>query len=62
MNPRAARRLVAYYRVSTDRQWQSGLGLEAQRKAVSDYLKGGAWELVGEFAEIESGEKPIGQN
>jgi DNA invertase Pin-like site-specific DNA recombinase len=57
MNPRSARRFVAYYRVSTDRQGQSGLGLDAQRKAISDYLKGGAWELVGEFTEIESGKK-----
>jgi DNA invertase Pin-like site-specific DNA recombinase len=57
MNPRSARRFVAYYRVSTDRQGQSGLGLEAQRKAVADYLNGGAWELVNEFTEIESGKK-----
>jgi DNA invertase Pin-like site-specific DNA recombinase len=57
MNPRAARRFVAYYRVSTDRQGQSGLGLEAQRKAIADYLNGGAWELVSEFTEIESGKK-----
>ena len=57
MNPRAARRFVAYYRVSTDRQGRSGLGLEAQQKAVAGYLNGGAWELVGEFVEIESGKK-----
>ena len=55
MNARAARRFVAYYRVSTDRQGRSGLGLEAQQKAVRDYLNGGAWELVGEFVEVESG-------
>ena len=46
---------VAYYRVSTDRQGQSGLGLDAQRKAVMDYLDGGKWKLVAEFTEIESG-------
>src|SRR6185436_12359624 len=57
MNPRATRRFVAYYRVSTDWQGQSGLGLDAQRKAIADYLNGGAWELVGEFTEVESGKK-----
>ena len=46
---------VAYYRVSTDRQGQSGLGLDAQRKAVMDYLDGGNWKLVAEFTEVESG-------
>ena len=48
---------VAYYRVSTDKQGKSGLGLEAQRKAVTEYLDGGDWELVAEFTEIESGKK-----
>jgi DNA invertase Pin-like site-specific DNA recombinase len=46
---------VAYFRVSTDQQGKSGLGLDAQRKAVADYLNGGNWKLVGEFTEIESG-------
>ena len=57
MNPRPARRFVAYYRVSTDRQGRRVLGLEAQQKAVRDYLNGGAWELVGEFVEVESGKR-----
>jgi DNA invertase Pin-like site-specific DNA recombinase len=48
---------VAYYRVSTDRQGKSGLGLEAQRTAVMGYLNGGNWELAGEFTEIESGKR-----
>jgi len=48
---------VAYYRVSTDRQGRSGLGLDAQRKAVAEYLNGGQWELVGEFTEVESGKR-----
>jgi DNA invertase Pin-like site-specific DNA recombinase len=48
-------KFIAYYRVSTDRQGQSGLGLEAQQKAVLDYLNGGSWTLAGEFTEVESG-------
>lgn len=46
---------VAYYRVSTARQGRSGLGLEAQRRAVTDFLNGGSWELRAEFVEVESG-------
>ena len=46
---------IAYYRVSTAKQGKSGLGLEAQKRAVADYLNGGAWELIGEFVEVESG-------
>lgn len=48
-------RFISYYRVSTARQGQSGLGLEAQRAAVLGYLNGGDWRLVGEFTEVESG-------
>ena len=47
-------KFVAYFRVSTDRQGKSGLGLEAQRKSVLDYLNGGRWELTAEFTEVES--------
>ena len=46
---------IAYYRVSTARQGRSGLGLEAQRKAVEDFLNGGSWQLQAEFMEVESG-------
>jgi DNA invertase Pin-like site-specific DNA recombinase len=48
-------KFVAYYRVSTQRQGRSGLGLDAQRSAVRNYLNGGDWTLVSEFTEIESG-------
>jgi len=48
---------IAYFRVSTDRQGQSGLGLEAQRKVVMDYLNGGNWKLVAEYTEVESGKR-----
>src|SRR4051812_41758138 len=50
-------KFVAYYRVSTTRQGQSGLGLEAQRKAVTDFLDGGHWQLVAEAVEVESGKR-----
>lgn len=48
-------KFIAYYRVSTQQQGRSGLGLEAQRKAVTDYLNGGRWTLVAEFTEVETG-------
>lgn len=48
-------KFVSYLRVSSAKQGRSGLGLEAQRKAVADYLNGGAWDLIGEFVEVESG-------
>jgi DNA invertase Pin-like site-specific DNA recombinase len=51
----ASGEFVAYYRVSTDGQGKSGLGLDAQRQAVATYLNGGSWTLVGGFTEIESG-------
>src|SRR5829696_1918923 len=48
---------VSYLRVSTQQQGRSGLGLEAQRRAVEDYLDGGKWKLLAEFVEIESGKR-----
>src|SRR4051794_2829544 len=50
-------KFVAYYRVSTARQGQSGLGLEAQKEAVRTYLNGGSWKLVAEVIEVESGKR-----
>lgn len=48
-------KFVAYFRVSTGRQGKSGLGLEAQREAVKQYLNGGEWQIIDEFTEVESG-------
>ena len=58
MTPRTGN-FVAYYRVSRRRQAASGLGLEAQKKMVEEWLDGGNWNLVGEFTETESGKRTI---
>ena len=50
-------KFIAYYRVSTVKQGQSGLGLEAQQNAVADYLKSNTGELVTEYTEVQSGSK-----
>lgn len=50
-------RYIAYYRVSTDRQGRSGLGLEAQRRAVVEFVIGQGGDLAAEYTEIESGRK-----
>ena len=47
-------KFIAYYRVSTKQQGQSGLGLEAQRKAVLDHI---GQQPLSEFVEVESGRK-----
>jgi hypothetical protein len=48
---------AAYYRVSTQKQGKSGLGLEAQQAAVANHLNGGNWRIVAEFTEVESGKR-----
>jgi len=50
-------RFVSYLRVSTARQGISGLGVEAQRESVANYLNGGKWSLVKEVVEVESGKR-----
>ena len=46
---------IAYYRVSTDKQGRSGLGLDAQREAVTRFLAHSGGRLAAEYTEIESG-------
>jgi DNA invertase Pin-like site-specific DNA recombinase len=50
-------KFIAYYRVSTQGQGRSGLGLEAQQAAVANYLNGGDWRIVADFTEVESGRR-----
>jgi DNA invertase Pin-like site-specific DNA recombinase len=50
-------KLIAYRRVSTQRQGASGLGLEAQDRAIDEYATRTKGELVGEYLEIETGKK-----
>lgn len=47
--------LVAYYRVSTAEQGRSGLGLEAQREAVTRFAAAEGFMVVAEFTEVETG-------
>jgi DNA invertase Pin-like site-specific DNA recombinase len=53
----AVTQFVAYYRVSTDRQGKSGLGLQAQRNAVAQYVAGAGGVVAAEFEEVESGKR-----
>lgn len=48
---------IAYYRVSTDKQGKSGLGLDAQRESVATFIQSRQWALSGEFTEVESGKR-----
>jgi DNA invertase Pin-like site-specific DNA recombinase len=48
---------VAYFRVSTDKQGESGLGLEAQRATVARHHPTEGWVQVGEYVEVESGKR-----
>ena len=50
-------KFISYLRVSSDKQGRSGLGVEAQREAVTRYLNGGKWTLAAEYVETESGKR-----
>ncbi|WP_353824244.1 recombinase family protein [Mesorhizobium sp.] len=48
-------RAVAYYRVSTQRQGRSGLGIEAQRAAVARFAEAEGIAIIQEFIDVETG-------
>jgi DNA invertase Pin-like site-specific DNA recombinase len=49
------RPLITYIRVSTSQQGRSGLGIEAQRHALSQFVQAEGFEVTREFVEIETG-------
>ena len=49
------RPLVTYIRVSTTGQGKSGLGIEAQRKALGQFAKAEGFKIVTEYVEVETG-------
>ena len=46
---------IAYYRVSTQRQGRSGLGIEAQRATVARFAEAEGMTLLAEYIEVETG-------
>ena len=50
-------KVVAYYRVSTEGQGRSGLGLEAQRQAVTALCGTRGWQIMADYTEVESGKR-----
>jgi DNA invertase Pin-like site-specific DNA recombinase len=58
MTPTAVAKFVAYLRVSTARQGRSGLGLEAQRHSVNQFVASRGGRIIApEFVEVESGKR-----
>jgi DNA invertase Pin-like site-specific DNA recombinase len=53
----AAQRIIAYYRVSTKKQGQSGLGLEGQKAAVAEFASRNGGSVVYGYTEVESGKR-----
>ena len=56
-DPENTHKYVAYYRVSSKQQGQSGLGLEAQQTEVLAYIRRNGNKIIAEYTEVESGRK-----
>jgi len=50
-------KMIAYYRVSTDKQGRSGLGLEAQETAVAEHVRSHGCNLIASYTEVETGKR-----
>ena len=50
--------IIVYYRLSTRRQGESGLGLEGQKATVEAFSVGRTGRILAEYTEVESGRKP----
>jgi DNA invertase Pin-like site-specific DNA recombinase len=50
-------KIIAYYRVSTDRQGKSGLGLEGQQAAVEAFARQRGTQILASYTEVESGRR-----
>lgn len=55
--PRTTCKLVAYYRVSTDKQGKSGLGIEAQTALIASYAVQNSCQVLASYTEVESGKR-----
>lgn len=51
------KKAITYYRVSTERQGISRLGLDAQKRAVQEFARTNGFELTSEYIEVESATK-----
>lgn len=55
INRNGMEQYITYYRVSTKKQGESGLGLKAQQQTVQQFLTSKGGKQVGSFTEVESG-------
>ncbi len=50
-------KIIAYYRVSTQKQGATGLGMDSQRNMMEMFIKSNAGELIASYEEVESGKR-----